>query len=1101
MDSMKSDVATVSGDVMKIKASQKAFAAILKDGGRDLQMLTYDSTVVCWGDAKSGGDCRAVQSRLQGVQKIRASGAAFAALLQNGDVVTWGSSVADQLHHIQQIKSSGDAFVAVRDDAQLICWGNPRFGGDGPCCENLHFALPCFPDQERSGMACGAPSERSAALVSKVPRSVGNCQSAADIFRRSLETSSENSAQIHLDLADALNCVMRIQTNGNMLLISGTQDTPGNIRIWKKVGPEAWDHANEALKSMPRSARAASVYADAFQYMSSAHGILRQALTGGGQEFLRNARRMQKLGPQEEGGLGFIFEGCFYLAAPWPVRDPWTALHLMQKALAVKKSKRNFYYMGLAHYHLEHWDEALSFFSKARQASPEFLSEYDFAEGLNKEASHGIDLCKKKLAKLDFDFSESAAGDALRCSALLHPADGAPPAAANAVGVNGRSALHLASANGSLGAVKALLQAHAMPDSCNAEGLTPLHLSAVHGFASVAKALLSARADANVTCQDGRLPLHLVCISLILGVMALAEGTRVYVCYDLPPPEPELYHERYVLAVCACGQGYHVILTPDFETYAEQISLENADISGFRIGVGGRLPAGLTAANTYQFRNMPDPEMMMQLRRDAAQGAAAMQVVPGGGAGVAPAVAAPVVQMAPAAPDEVWVRIETDGVALRGEEVRLDGSEVLHGDVGLKSDGVKHYAICRMKRDDIEKYKGSEASADARLLGVAFQGVNRAERQWRDVSKEIHQESFDDWAVPGPRTSEWCVRFLNRRNVGPSDHHRWWTQNHSLKSDAWGVAEHDTLMKVVDKLGRYDGLDLSNLAGAELAFRRLQLIEFVYSERGPGGGKGASKADKKGDAMTSMQQYEATIFSGGHKELGDCMVAPALLDYVAKEVEGEAAVLKQVRKAREERFILFFDQGIFLAFETGGAVGDEAAGLSRSVQRRLQSQHHVDIWHRDIVQTLNAMFMGDEAMGNFDGGGRQTLSQRICLEKLRQAILDAGKPPEGIDGREALAELQAKPGYGGDPANLAPMSLDLISLPPPHSKAATLEMIFGEEARNFKHRLMSKVSADAAVKQRKDESELKAPYVDPLLRSSPRVYADFCRLLHGARAG
>ena len=111
-------------------------------------------------------------------------------------------------------------------------------------------------------------------------------------------------------------------------------------------------------------------------------------------------------------------------------------------------------------------------------------------------------------------------------------------------------------------------------------------------------------------------------------------------------------------------------------------------------------------------------------------------------------------------------------------------------------------------------------------------------------------------------------------------------------------------MKIVDKLGWYDGLDLSNLAGAELAFRRLQLIEFVYSERGPGGGKGSSKTDKTGDAMASMQQYEATIFLGSHKEFGDCMVAPNLLDYVAEEVEGQAAVLKQVRKAREERAAL-----------------------------------------------------------------------------------------------------------------------------------------------------------------------------------------------------
>ena len=383
--------------------------------------------------------------------------------------------------------------------------------------------------------------------------------------------------------------------------------------------------------------------------------------------------------------------------------------------------------------------------------------------------------------------------------------------------------------------------------------------------------------------------------------MALTEGTRVFLCYDLPAPEPELYHERYILSACACGQGFHIILTPDFETYAEQISLENQDITSFRIGVGGQLPAGLHAGNTYRFRALPDPDLLGQLRRDAAQAAAAMQVAPGGVAGMAAPVALPIPAAAPAAPDEIWVRLESTAHHARGDEVRLDGTEILHGDVGLKADGGVHYAIRKMKRGDVDKYKGSEAAADARLMGVSFQGVNRAERQWRDVSRELRQEPFEDWAIPGPRTSEWCVRFLNRRNGGPMDHHRWWLQNHSLKNDAWGVSEHDTLMKIIDKLGRYDGLDLSNLAGAELAFRRLQLIEFVYSERGPGGGKGSSKTDKKGDAMTSMQQYEATIFSGGHKEFGVCMVAPTLLDYVAKEVEGEAAVLKQVRKAREER--------------------------------------------------------------------------------------------------------------------------------------------------------------------------------------------------------
>ena len=40
---------------------------------------------------------------------------------------------------------------------------------------------------------------------------------------------------------------------------------------------------------------------------------------------------------------------------------------------------------------------------------------------------------------------------------------------------------------------------------------------------------------------------------------------------------------------------------------------------------------------------------------------------------------------------------------------------------------------------------------------------------------------------------------------------------------------------------------------------------------------------------------------GANRDYGEVMVAPVLLDHVAKEFERDAAVLKQVRKAREER--------------------------------------------------------------------------------------------------------------------------------------------------------------------------------------------------------
>lgn len=384
--------------------------------------------------------------------------------------------------------------------------------------------------------------------------------------------------------------------------------------------------------------------------------------------------------------------------------------------------------------------------------------------------------------------------------------------------------------------------------------------------------------------------------------MALAEGSRVFVCYDLPPPA--LWHERYVLSQCLCGQGWHIVMTPDHDIYPEQISLENQDLAGFRIGSGQGLPFGLDGTNTYRMRNLPPAAEMQQIRIDAMLlrqwGLYLVQpLLPGRWPLFNQGMLVLLLQVMATRASGWWLRLK---VVERGDEVTLDGSETLQGTIGLKPDGGSWYAIKFVPTADQNKYAGREAAADARLLGVSFQGLSRVERVWRDVAKELSQEAFEDWSVPGPRTSFWCCQFLNRRNGGPTDHHKWWVTNNNLTSEMWGVVEHENLTKMLDKLGRYDGLDLSNLAGAEMAFRRLQLIEYFYSDKGPGSGKGSGKSkekDKKSDDLS--YKAEAAIFTGTHREFGDTMVCPDLLKYVSKEVERDAAVLKQVRKAREER--------------------------------------------------------------------------------------------------------------------------------------------------------------------------------------------------------
>ncbi|OLP79222.1 hypothetical protein AK812_SmicGene40514 [Symbiodinium microadriaticum] len=114
-------------EVQQIQANELAFAAILGDG-----------SVVTWGDAYFGGDSSAVRDQLKNVQQIQANDRAFAAILGDGSVVTWGdsyrggdsSAVRDQLKTVQHIQGTELAFAAILGDGSGVTWGDSRYGGD-----------------------------------------------------------------------------------------------------------------------------------------------------------------------------------------------------------------------------------------------------------------------------------------------------------------------------------------------------------------------------------------------------------------------------------------------------------------------------------------------------------------------------------------------------------------------------------------------------------------------------------------------------------------------------------------------------------------------------------------------------------------------------------------------------------------------------------------------------------------------------------------------------------------------------------------------------------------------------------------------------------
>ncbi|CAK0814984.1 unnamed protein product, partial [Prorocentrum cordatum] len=249
-----------------------------------------------------------------------------------------------------------------------------------------------------------------------------------------------------------------------------------------------------------------------------------------------------------------------------------------------------------------------------------------------------------------------------------------------------------------------------------------------------------------------------------------------------------------------------------------------------------------------------------------------------------------------------WVAAESvdfpGGSVGRGDDVAFNGSEMVSGRKGV----IVLMGVSVLMEDigdaDVEAYRSKEARHDARLLKLQRDSRGDRHRPWRDVARDVSAVKQTDWPVPGPQTAEWCTKFLDRRSEGPVGWDRRWRADNRLSMDQWGVSEHETLAKILERLGTHDQCDVVNLAAAEDIVRRMQLIEYFYYEvhRQSDSSK---QQDKKGGKGARLE--EMAVFSGKHREYGEVMVAPELLTYVASELERDSGIMKQMRKAREER--------------------------------------------------------------------------------------------------------------------------------------------------------------------------------------------------------
>ncbi|MCB4920845.1 hypothetical protein LAV78_20205 [Brucella intermedia] len=90
-----------------------------------------------WGEAYYGGNIPPDILDLHNIVTVVPGGAAFCALTNNGEIVSWGSRRGDvgevsQYRDIVDVQGNGGSFVALRSNGKVVAWGLEAYGGSVP---------------------------------------------------------------------------------------------------------------------------------------------------------------------------------------------------------------------------------------------------------------------------------------------------------------------------------------------------------------------------------------------------------------------------------------------------------------------------------------------------------------------------------------------------------------------------------------------------------------------------------------------------------------------------------------------------------------------------------------------------------------------------------------------------------------------------------------------------------------------------------------------------------------------------------------------------------------------------------------------------------
>ena len=172
------------------------------------------------------------------------------------------------------------------------------------------------------------------------------------------------------------------------------------------------------------------------------------------------------------------------------------------------------------------------------------------------------------------------------------------------------------------------------------------------------------------------------------------------------------------------------------------------------------------------------------------------------------------------------------------------------------------------------------------MLPVQYDIANQRFRSFADSCIILEEVQWPDNPVKGPCSVVWCCRFIKENAGTPNQWHLRWMGLCKLQSSDGGVALHEVACRTLELMLCYDQLSLGTLASAEYLCRQIQIQEHRWRERALG--------------QMGELHLESNLWSGQLNRANLC-IAPQLQEWVAEESRKESAVLKEQRKAREER--------------------------------------------------------------------------------------------------------------------------------------------------------------------------------------------------------